>query len=194
MNYSGFTCINTVHQTCVKVVTSTLLNVVGCASGTIVTLPAILVDPTSTISPYSIFAPLIQINWQSTDLPGSGSSNSPTSSSTSSSSVASSLTSTPNQALTSASSLSKGATAGIAVGAVLIALVLGLLGAFIYQKQRNAFASIRQDSPQVYELHDGKRGPYVMSELAVGANISELPPGGGTGHGDSDGRVHELHT
>lgn len=142
---------------------------------------------TAAISQYTLLAPLIQINWQSTDRLSSSVTSTPVSSTTVSTS-SSTATSAPSQGL------STGAKAGIGVGIALGALALLALAFFIYQKRRNAYARARQDSPaaiQPYELSSGRKGPYHVSEMPTAKQVSELAPGEVARH--EGGPIYEMN-
>ncbi|KAK3392721.1 hypothetical protein B0H63DRAFT_461 [Podospora didyma] len=68
---SGYGCANANGQTCIMVATSTTVPMVTCDSGTksgdvaSQTVP----DIKASITAFSLFAPMFQINWQSSDLP-----------------------------------------------------------------------------------------------------------------------------
>lgn len=101
-------------QTCIWVATSTTISVVTCESGTSGNLEYLTVPTTISnaldvvaVSEYTLFAPLIQMNWLSTDLPSS----SPTSTLTLTSFVTSGTSPTATSPLSSG--LTPGAKAGI---------------------------------------------------------------------------------
>ncbi|KAE9372012.1 hypothetical protein N431DRAFT_407864 [Stipitochalara longipes BDJ] len=177
----GYSCANGFAQTCVQTATSTSFQAVTCESGTsggftYLTVPATI--SSVAIPSYTLFAPLIQINWQATDRPSSSSTSSPASNTS------------PIPPPPPLSGLSGGAKAGIGVGMTLVAIALLGLGFFIYWKRRHAYARAREDSPtatQVHELGAVKSGPYAASELPTREPISELPP-----EDHPDERVYEL--
>ncbi|KAK4646952.1 uncharacterized protein QC761_100190 [Podospora bellae-mahoneyi] len=95
---SGYGCANINGQTCTLVVTSSTIPTVTCDGSKsqnfgFQTVP----DPEASITAFSIFAPMIQINWQSSDRPAT------TTSSTGTGSTASSTRPTTTNPLASAS-------------------------------------------------------------------------------------------
>lgn len=118
-----------------------------------------------------IYAPLIQLNWQASDLTSATSSSTP-------SIPASASTLSPTAA--PSSGLSSGAKAGIGIGVALGALAVLALAFFIYKRRQNAYALAKQHSPveSPYELQAGKKGSYAVPELPSGTQVSELEPGG----------------
>lgn len=146
----------------------------------------------AAISTYTLFAPLIQINWQSSDRPSWSATSTPTPSATSS-------TLPPTSTVALPRGLSTGAKAGIGVGIALGVLAMIALVLFIYWKRKNAYAQARQDSPAAtqpvatqpaYELNT-KKGSYLTAELPTGGDISKLPPGGEMRAGY--GQIYEAH-
>ncbi|KAK4096996.1 hypothetical protein N658DRAFT_562101 [Parathielavia hyrcaniae] len=90
---SGYGCANINGQTCTMVATSTVMSTVTCdgnkrAALAFQTIP----DPKASITAFSLFAPMIQINWQSSDRPSLTSSDSTSIGSSSQSSSAPSTT------------------------------------------------------------------------------------------------------
>lgn len=169
-------------QTCIRTLQSTVYDVVSCGgAGAVGTAVSTLV---ATASSYHVLlAPMIQINWQPTDLPSSTSTQQPTSLFTGSvtdvqvpgpTNSNASPVSTPAQ-----EGLSVGAKAGVGVGASLAALLLlGATGYFILlRKRRRAKASSaasnpvesetaghQLDSNHMYEI-GGSREPKQNHEL-----------------------------
>ena len=169
-------------QTCIWVATSTTISVVTCQSGTSGNLEYVTVPTTTSnvaVSEYTLFAPLIQMNWQSTDRPSSSPTSTPTSSGTSS--ALPTATSPPSSGLT------PGAKTGIGVGVTLGALAVVAL-IFLYWKRRNARS--RTDAQPVYGFA-GKKGLHAGSELPTGREFIELPAGEERRHRDE--HVHEIH-
>ncbi|PMD22647.1 hypothetical protein NA56DRAFT_93305 [Hyaloscypha hepaticicola] len=176
---TSFSCSNFDAQTCIWVATSTTISVVTCQSGTSGNLEYVTVPATTSnvaVSEYILFAPLIQMNWQSTDRPSSSPTSTPTSSGTSG--TLPTATSPPSSGLT------PGAKAGIGVGVTLGALAVVAL-IFLYWKRRNARS--RTDVQPVYELAGKKNGLHADSELQTGREFIELPAGEERRH------VHEMH-
>ncbi|OIW22988.1 hypothetical protein CONLIGDRAFT_145872 [Coniochaeta ligniaria NRRL 30616] len=166
-------------QTCYKYYSTGSFPTVQCSKGTsnkfsYVTVPATV---TATISPTTsggsrstveavlqnvlVFAPLIQINWQSTDrlastpLPGSGT---PSTSQT--------ATPTPTTGTPKPGGLSQGATIGIAVAAAIVGLVL--IGVFaMWMRRRNRRAKVMPTLPP---------NPYVDKPHEIGTTyVAEAP-------------------
>ncbi|KUJ10486.1 uncharacterized protein LY89DRAFT_627027 [Mollisia scopiformis] len=205
---SGYTCANGYAQTCLTTASQTSFQVVSCQSGstglfTYLTLPQTL---TSTVGSsasvflqdqYVLSAPLIQINWQSSDrisstTSGFGSS-SPTSTSSSPASQTSSSIST--QTSTPSSGLSTGAKAGLGVGIAAVVLAFVALAFFIYRKRKNAYAQTGQDSPPttqpLYEMNGGKKDYYSgQAELPSERSVWELPP---KDNKPQPQQVHEMY-
>lgn len=162
---SGFSCTTNQPgiQTCYQLATSTRFQAVSCSSTrtilsvltllNLVTVTTTQIGPTptvletlTTVSLYTMYVPLIRINFQSSDI-----ANSTTSSSTNTVSIASSTSnpsSTASQASTSRTGLGAGAKAGIGIGAALGFVLLALLGFFVY-KRRAEYTKARQDSPDI---------------------------------------------
>jgi hypothetical protein len=145
-----------------------------------------------TVSIYTLSAPLIQINWQSSDRPSSSATPTPTSSGTSS-------TLPPTNTAAPPLGLSTGAKAGIGVGITLGVLAVIVLAFFIYYKRQNAYAQAKRDSraatqpvatQPVYELNT-KKGSYPMAELPTGRDVAKLPPGRDMRPGDE--QIYEAH-
>jgi hypothetical protein len=134
----------------------------------------------TTIQAYTLYAPLIQLNLQSTDLTTPLQTSAPSSSPSSSPSP------------TVSSGLSSGANAGIGIGAAIIVSGI-LIGAFLWWRRRNhryAGTNLRSTTPAEmqghsnYETHelDETKGGEIM-----GNPIYELT--------DAEGQkwAHEIH-
>jgi len=178
---SGYSCMNSGYQTCILHASSTEFSMSSCGAGGTSANVVLFSLPTtvskSTISIYSIYAPLIQINFQASDLTSSASRTSSASSSTSSISSTSPIntnTSTP----TPAPGLSTGAKAGIGIGVALGALAVACLAFYIvWSRKKHTYVPAPENPTQTYELGETNKGPYATSELPQGSQIVELGPG-----------------
>jgi LPXTG-motif cell wall-anchored protein len=194
---SGFKCLNNgIAQTCVLYASSTSFPIVTCQSGTSAafsyyTLPTTVsatvtsaskVSVTAaTITAFNMYAPMIQINWQSSDLPT-------TSTSTSGTSSASSRTSQTSIAQAS-SKLSTGAEAGIGVGVALGVIAIGIISWVLYRRRRKQeYVAAAGHSPTA-EI--GGSGIYEMGKRGRNDPI-ELPDN--TSHNGGRGTLSELGT
>jgi LPXTG-motif cell wall-anchored protein len=186
---SGYTCTNTLAQTCISTASSAssaVFSAVSCESGTSgsvssYTLPITIGTGNSVaiISTYIIYASLIQINRQSSDLLATTTTPSSISSLPSTTSTSATSTSQPQ------SGLSTGAQAGLGVGISLGVVVVALLLFFLYRRRKHNYAPTEQPLPtepsahelngasdrrnHVYELPDTteaqRRAPGRISEL-----------------------------
>ena len=156
---SGYTCTNGGHQTCeLQATAPDTWPVVTCESGTsggytINSLPITATETyttssdtltatdtaTVTIETYFLYAPMVQINWKSSDLVASTSSKTP--SKTSNTAVQVSQTSSPSPTPAPSSGLSTGAK--VAIGVVIpLVVIAALIAAFFFFRRR------RRTTPQ----------------------------------------------
>lgn len=195
----GYYYTNFLQQTCVGVASVTSIQTANCVSGTsdtpsYLTLPTtITASPgdaakaiTTTITAYTLWAPLIQLNFQASDLgtttttsASSGSSASAITSSLPSSPTSAAPTS-PSQAQTTlavsqhSTGFSTGAKAGIGVaaGVAAVAIVAALALWLLYRRSR--LQSRPKDESGTWELIGVRKRPYPsVSELSQPA--PELP-------------------
>ena len=189
---------NTYAQTCVLTATSTSFSTVQCAEGKFTDFGFVQLPMTiggKVLPTYTIFAPLYQLNWQSSDLSlfpstpppptttAPGSSSNPNPSSNSGSSPRSSSTGTlsiPNatggaggddNGAGSSDSLSPGVKAGIGVGVAIGVIAILALLFFIFRGiRRRKLAAGAGDSE-----HGGK-GPVPLSKASEteGQEVKEL--------------------
>lgn len=152
----GFTCYNP-SQTCVAVLTSTMVPTVTCESGTsadfsYMTIPyaVMLTDTASIISTFRVYAPLLQLNYQSSDLPASATGPSSTDSTDvvltgrpSSTTIASA---TP-QPTSQSQGLAVGARAGIGVGVAGGVILLALIAFLVIRRRRRRAAPLSNHQP-----------------------------------------------
>lgn len=150
---SGFKCANTNGQTCIWGVKSTSIATMSCdvAGNTInhdyTTLPNSAVSP--PVNQLFLFAPMIQIAWQSSDRDDASitttSISTGTSAATTTKPTTTTTTTTPgadaNSSTTTTSTnpgLSTAAVAGIAVGAAVLFLLTLAAAIFIWRRKRNS--------------------------------------------------------
>ncbi|KAK3324409.1 hypothetical protein B0T19DRAFT_464435 [Cercophora scortea] len=127
---SGYTCGNLNGQTCVLSVASTVMPTVTCRSGVsdgfdFMTLPADGVN---------VFAPMIQINFKSSDLASDTQATSTTGTTTGTTSVA--ITSQTASPVAKQPAISTGAIAGIAIGAALLVIGIIVAAILVWRKKR----------------------------------------------------------
>ncbi|KAE9369984.1 hypothetical protein N431DRAFT_345662 [Stipitochalara longipes BDJ] len=176
---SQYACTNNQPNvnTCQFVVSSTSVPVMTCHSGTTTDFSYLQVPFTvsNTAEPtFTLYAPLIQINWQSSDLLPSSSLSSVITPSSAGQSP--SYNATPSAAK---AGLPTGAIVGIAIGASLVALALTIL-LFLLRKKPNAkYGLAEQYSPTgLYELN-GAGNKAAMGQSYPVSEISaekEIPP------------------
>jgi hypothetical protein len=142
---SGFICaysniLGTSIQTCVSSATSTTIGAAFCESGSF-SLATLTIPANSTLGPVTVtgavdtitvYAPMIQLNYQPTDLPNGHSL---------SSNSSSSAPKSPSNYDSGSAGISKGGIAGIVIGSVIAASIL--IGVILY------FLSIRKRRRQV---------------------------------------------
>jgi hypothetical protein len=140
-NNRGYTCTNYNGQTCGLVVTSTTISTLNCPSDTDSALEQLvtrtLPDDALPLSSLTIFAPMIQLNFQSTDLPQTSTSS--TDLARASTSSTPSLTPTPTVApavpAAKNNNLSSGAIAGISLAGALVAIILAIFVTVLWRRR-----------------------------------------------------------
>ncbi|KAF2262040.1 hypothetical protein CC78DRAFT_325977 [Lojkania enalia] len=157
---TGYTCASYTEngrQTCHAVATSTRFDAMLCTGTSTSTLNGFFIPFTTdavTVSSMDLWAPLIQINWQASDLPGfkstSSSSRSTQARSILTASTASSVpitaalqpantdTAQSDPALSPPKALSSGAIAGISISCALALLAAALLLFYLYRRRSQA--------------------------------------------------------
>jgi hypothetical protein len=150
-------------QTCAQLATSTNFQALTCQSGTIggfthlsvpMTVTAAMTGAATAISQYTLYAPLIQLNRQSTDLPSAIAA--PTSTSTSSIPLGTSLLTDPP-----APSSGLAARAGIGVGVTLAVVVILVLAFFASWRRRNAHAEQQDTHAQRRDTYTHRGSVYA---------------------------------
>ena len=192
---AGFRCDNLNGQTCIRWATSTALPTVSCDPGTsnkfgFTTLP----NP--EVTSLSLFAPMIQLAFRSSDLQDASitSSSSPTSSATS----APTTSISGSQVIPSTSPLSTGAIAGIAVGGAALILTMIAALVFVWRRRRRGDlpgSGTHRPAYSVSEYSETKEFAHYYAgdtaELGQGHEKAEL----GQGHeraelpADGHGRI-----
>lgn len=205
MYSGGYSCTNIVEQTCKGIVSASSIKTVNCVSGTSDTPSYLTIPMTITAAPaqaakvvattmtvFTLWAPLIQLNFQASDLikstskTGISSTSDTTSTATMASSLSSSLipvaptsqsqqqTNLPVSLSQHSTSLSTGAKVGIgvAVGVAALALVAAIALWLLYRQSRKR--SGPKDSFGTFQLLGVSKRPYPsVSELPQ--PIAELP-------------------
>ncbi len=173
-----------------SVASSATFPVVSCQSGTsgafnFLTIPTVV--STASISSFRLYAPLIQINWQASDLPSTTS----TVTTTSTSSASSTTPTGPIKSDEPKSNSSTGGKAGIGIGVAFLAIAILAAAFFLVRRhrRRNGYGpaelgSPTQTGPPVsYELN-GSKGAYNAAEMpqqgrdSAPYSVSELPHDG----------------
>lgn len=200
-NNRGYTCTNSNGQTCALVVTSTTVTTGYCPSSTLVLealMTRTLPDDALSLSTLSMFAPMFQLNFQSTDLPpASTSSTGPAqtgTSSTGSAQAGTSGTPSPTSPPTTAptvpaandNSLSTGAIAGISLSAALVAISLAIFVAIVWRRRVRRRTQPEEQEDQhalgyMAEMDSASPMPK-RQELAVQTYVYEI----------GSAEVHEL--
>ncbi len=185
---TGFNCDNLNGQTCIMRAKSLTLATVSCESGSSNNF-GFTTLPNAHVTSLSLFAPMIQLAFQSSDLSRSSittSSSSSTTTSTTSALPSSIPTTTPSSSSDSAPQLSTGAIAGIAAGsAALIVLVLAA-AFFVWRRRRQQqYPPDHGPNPSSYdpsEYSDTKEFTHYYTgntaELGQGHGMAEAPAGG----------------
>ncbi|KAL7951688.1 hypothetical protein V8C42DRAFT_304868 [Trichoderma barbatum] len=210
---TGFTCANINGNTCIATATRTAIPTAFCDGTEIIdsaieTFPNVVtitqtdtangeVDVETSTQVMMLFAPMIQINFQSTDLPGSttaGTTTQPTSNTattrTTSSPAQQSKTSAADNddtASKSSGGLSGGAKVGLGVGIGLGVAFLLAFSAFIYYYRRSRRIQLPLGSElpnsEISEVEEGpkiKKSPAQVYEMGDYYAPAELP---GDDHG-----------
>jgi hypothetical protein len=117
---------------------------------------------------FTVFAPLIQINWQSSDLSSSASS---TTNIASSSTATLSASSSSNTATDTKAGLATGAIVGIAIGASLVVIALAILLFLLIRKPNAKYGLVTQYPATVLQelSGEGKKGVVEHSYPIVEA-------------------------
>ncbi len=168
IKYSGYPCTNLNGQTCVSTASSTNFPVMTCQSGTSGGLSYLVLPTTissTSVSFYSLFAPMIQMNWKACDLPDA--------------------TSLPNSQGTTMIpmqqpplGLSTAEKAGIVVGVMFGVIGIVAFLVTLHWRRRYKYAEAGQISPMIMgpmELGEEKTGPYFITELPRNARLAEPP-------------------
>lgn len=185
----GLTCFFNPENaaiSCSRITTSTVVTVATCngqdilIENPVITYPYVSavttaeVTSTTTMDSFTVWAPMIQINWQSTDLETA--STSETFHSTTSQSASADSNSSP-------AGIPTGAIAGIAVGWVIAVIATGAAFAFLIRRRRHngkiqglqaggADQAMKYDQQQQGQQHQDQTG---TSELDGCTEPSELP-------------------
>ncbi|TLD25267.1 hypothetical protein PspLS_05667 [Pyricularia sp. CBS 133598] len=181
---SSIVATSTTAQTCIAVATSSAFSTVQCVDGVLKDYGELTVPGRGVASTYTLFAPLIQLNYRAQDRPssggsgGSGGSSMPLetgsstplpSSSDSSGGGNSSSSDNNNNSSGDQGGLTLGTKVGIGIGAVFALIITGLLLFFM----RRALQRRRANMPIGEMLPDEKKGIPGQPELG-GAEINEL--------------------
>lgn len=206
----GFSCFNGV-QTCISLLTSATVATVTCESGTSahfshLTVPFAveLTDSASIISTFSVWAPMVQLKYQSSDLPPSSITPSPTTTSGSTGdSIATTSSSNNNAALITDApvqdSLPVGSRVGIGVGVaagVIILAIIGFCAVRVWRRRRLVAPVTYQEAEQPRE----QPPPFAYQDVKQSAPVGPVELGG-TDHitpithyeMPADAKVHELY-
>ncbi|KAI9163633.1 hypothetical protein HJFPF1_05254 [Paramyrothecium foliicola] len=188
----GFTCTNRFGNTCMQVATDGMevltatcsgTNMAGSAMATLssdtITITDSASSETVTERTYTMWAPMFQLNFQSTDVetttssgPRPGSTQKPPAGSTSEPTAAS-TTSEPlpsSDSQTSSGGLSTGAAAGIGAGVAVAAIAALLLIAFLIWRRRRRHRESRlhgssgSSGPEKHASPGAANGGYVRQE------------------------------
>lgn len=184
---SGYACSSNNGQICAKQVASTSTDIWSCITGgdmtttalafpeTITMTSASSATVTSTVSDFTFYAPLVQLNFQASDLSTTTSSSSQSTTSTSSTSSSSS-TSASSTAASSGGSGSNHHTTTIAVAVtvpvVVVALIAAALGWFFYRKRRARNAAPPPPPPKPPTELPAQR---ELTEMNAGMLPVEMP-------------------
>ena len=181
--YSGFACANAMGNTCVQVVTSGAIRTATCKSAGVWDAggPPLMVPATQTVAvgssvssqyvpTFTVYAPMFQLNFQSTDLPASSTTQSRQSTGAPTMSV-------PTETNTGApdAGLSAGARAGIGVG--VAAVVIGLLVAIVLlvrRRKRREAGVTPQSGQSAHWKVQTQQYPQKPQELGSGAYYEML--------------------
>ncbi|KAI8663117.1 ADH-N domain-containing protein [Fusarium sp. Ph1] len=176
---TGYSCANNYGNTCVVGPTSTVVSTVICEGGTSGSFSQLTIRDTTTSSPYAFFAPMIQINWQPSDIIASSTSWQTKSTST----LPASGTSTANSP-SSAGGPSPSLIGGVCAAAIIF---IGLIVSVIFILFRRYRSKKSQSMEQLLGM--GSRGhsnnPLVCSDVGNSSltGISDqVPTSQETGH------------
>ncbi|KAI5917203.1 hypothetical protein F4810DRAFT_68931 [Camillea tinctor] len=189
---TGYTCSSievsdTYAQTCVVTATSTSFSTVQCDEGTFVSFSGVTV-PNSGRSMYTLFAPLIQINFQQSDLPATSTSEpqgTPTGDTTATTATTapgstltqiptetgSSTTTSPSAGSSQNDGLPNAAKAGIGVGVGVCVLILIIVPIVLYKNRKR-----QRQAREISATEDGndrEKSPSKRHEIG-GGEINEL--------------------
>ncbi|KAF2727065.1 hypothetical protein EJ04DRAFT_596189 [Polyplosphaeria fusca] len=161
---TGFTCTQVLSppgQTCQSMVNSGTVAVGSCKEGAGITVIETSVPNESALS---ILAPLIQINWQSSDLPASTTTKTPASSSATASTLS---------AAASTKGLSTAAIVGITIGSVVVLLVILTAGICIRTRKTRQTTQHLSSRPVAAGVAADAKGS--LGELESNNIAYELP-------------------
>ncbi|KAH8890963.1 hypothetical protein GQ53DRAFT_164843 [Thozetella sp. PMI_491] len=180
---TGYTCGNNFGNTCFITATSTTISTVMCVNGTnnlgFKTVP----DQDVGINTYTLFAPMYQLNWQSSDRPDSSSAQQTSTSSAGSSSTPSPASSGTSGNIASQTSpppaestggLSSGAAAGIGVGATVLVVAIVAAVFFLWRRKRKGAAAAPLLQPPGLEGYYGRYNTAPKSELSSDPHAYQL--------------------
>ncbi|KAF2012429.1 hypothetical protein BU24DRAFT_425093 [Aaosphaeria arxii CBS 175.79] len=168
---TGYTCATDPSQgfqTCRQVASLTNLEVKVCSSGVERQVPGFAVPfavGSKTIDSLEIFAPLVQINWKSSDLQSATNRLGPTTSTNSSD-----ASSVPQEShFSPPTGLSKASITGIAVASILIGLLLLCIPAYLWYRRRQSDTSSARSTPTI------SRPFNATNDMPPTADISAHP-------------------
>lgn len=179
----GFKCVNGGAQTCLSLLSTGSYAAVMCSDGSsndygFVEVPKTVVSvvsestATSILRTVSIYAPLFQLNFQSSDLPSSTQAASTRTTGTQSAETSSAS----EQPSTNDGGLSVGAKAGIGAGVGAVALLIIAVAAFLLLRRRRSSSSpaeLASSSP--VKPPQAMYSPVNPSELDSTMPRTELP-------------------
>ncbi|KAK0721869.1 hypothetical protein B0T26DRAFT_643555 [Lasiosphaeria miniovina] len=186
---SNYACANINGQTCVRVVQSTSVRTVYCDGVTTTNLGSMTL-PNEYASMLTLYAPMIQINFQSSDISGttSGASSRGTATSDLAAATAPPAAGAANNvngttiSSTPSNGLSAGAIAGIGVGLAALILAIGLATLLLWRKRRRQAAAAAGDKDAdsgIHHLHEiDSGGPHYdvkPSSESSPVSLSEAP-------------------
>jgi hypothetical protein len=179
---SQYSCTNNQVNvnTCVFAASSTSVAIMTCEAGktsgfTYFQVPFTVSNTAEPV--FTLFAPLIQINWQSTDILSASASKSSSGSATITNASNFSPTGSAGQSTSSNTTLdgtkaglASGAIAGIAIGASLVVISFAILLFLLLRKPKSKYGLAEQYSPTgLYELNGGgQSSPMEYKDGAVG--------------------------
>ncbi|KAK3900946.1 hypothetical protein C8A05DRAFT_16806 [Staphylotrichum tortipilum] len=188
----GFRCDNLSGQTCLMRAKSTTLPTVSCETGASNNF-GFTTLPNGRVNTLNLYAPMIQLAFQSSDrtaltTTSSSTSTANTSSSTTTTTSTTTASLTPSTTPPPSTSLTPGAIAGIAVSASAVLILLILAAAMLIWRRRQRDRPATANPPPTYNSES--QGPKNLTHYYAG-DTAELGPGHGRAEvpGEGVGRV-----